>query len=378
MDLTIDQSTLGRALRLVARITPAKAALPILQMVLLEAEPSRLRLTAADGELGVTITLAADVAAAGRAAIPARLLSEYVSQLPAEPLRLTLDSGTQRVRAVCDRFQAALATADPEDFPVFPAADDAQALELDGQRLQDAITRVAFAASRDQSRPVLSCVLFDLGPEGLSLAAADSFRLARSRVPEAVGATRQLLVPARAAVEFGRLLDGGEAARLVPTPDGRGLYLRVKETTLFTQLMDGRFPDIERVIPQEWTTRVTIETTAFRQAVRVASLFGAGEARPVRLDAEAGRLHLHARGDDVGDAHSEIAVRVEGEPGAVVLNTRLLADLLDAASGPHLDMAWTSPQAPVVVRQTGQPEAGDLWVIMPLYDAALMQRQTQV
>lgn len=377
MDLTLDQATLSRALRLITRVVAARPTLPILQMVLLAGEAGRLRLTATDGELALTTAVVADVAGAGRAAIPARLLGEYVAQLPTEPLRLTLDGTGRRLRARCGRFAATLAGADPDDFPSFPTTDERSTIDLDARRLRRAIDRVAFAAARDESRPVLAAVLLDFGPDGLTLAAADGFRLARARLPEAAGAARQLLAPARAVAEFGRLLADAEAARLALTPDGHGASLSVGETTLVARLIDGAFPDIERVIPREGRTRVTVDAASFRQAVRVAGLFGKdGQVRPVVLEAGRERLRLVSRGDEVGEAESELSAVVEGEPQSVALNTRLLVDLLDATDGSRLELSWSSPQAPVLVREA-DGAADDLWVVMPLHDPALARQQAE-
>ncbi len=377
MELTVHQSALSRALRLVARVAPTRPTLPILQMVLLAAEPGRLRLTATDTELAMTTAVTADIAREGRTAIPARLLGEYVAQLPAEPVRLSFDAARHRVRAACGPYVANFATADPEEFPAFPATDERSSVDLDAGCLRTGVEREAFATARDESRPVLSGVLFDFGAEGLTLAAADGFRLARARIPEANGTASELLVPARAAAEFARLLGDAEAARLVLGPEGRGVALVVGETVLYTRLIEGRFPEIDRLIPQDCRTRVTVETAALRQAVRVAGLFGSGEARPVRLDATADRLHLQARDAETGDAESDLTATLEGEPQAVALNTRLLADLLDAATGERLELHWNSPQTPVVIREAGRADATDLWLVMPLHDPALLRREAQ-
>ena len=373
MELTIDQATLSRALRLVARVVPTRPALPILQMVLLEAEAGRLHLSASDAELAMTTTVAAEVGKSGRVAIPARLLSDYVAHLPAEPLRLAFDSARHRVRAVCGPFVATFATAEADEFPTLPDTSGHAAVDLEADRLRDAIARVAFAAARDESRPVLSAVLFDFAAEGLTLVAADGFRLARSHLPEAAAAAQHLLVPARAVAEFGRLLADAEAARLLVAPDGRGVSLVVGGTTMYTRLIEGRFPDIERVIPRDCVTRVRVDATAFRQAVRVSGLFGSGDARPVVLEAAPGRLHLRARGDETGEAESDLPASLDGESQAVALNTRLLVDLLDAVDDGQLEVAWTSPQAPVVVREAARADTADLFVTMPLHDPALVQ-----
>ena len=214
-------------------------------------------------------------------------------------------------------------------------------------------------------------------PRALTLAAADGFRLARTRLPEAAAAPQQLLVPARAVAEFARLLADAEAARLLLTPDGRGVSLAAGETVLYARLIEGRFPEIERVIPQEYRTRVTVDTVAFRQAVRVAGLFGSGDVRPILLEATPDRLRVTARGAETGEAESALPASLEGEPQAVSLNTRLLADLLDAVAADRLELRWTSPQAPVVVRQAEPADEADLAVLMPLHDLALAQRPAE-
>ena len=186
-------------------------------------------------------------------------------------------------------------------------------------------------------------------------------------------------MPARAVAELGRLLVDVDSARLIVTPDGGGVHLMAGGTVLFSRLVDGRFPDIERVIPREARTRVVVPTAGFRQAVRVAGLFGKdGQVRPVVFEARPGGLRLLARGDETGEAEGEIAAAVEGEPQSVALNSRLLVDLLDTIDGPQLELAWSSPQSPVVIREVGRGSSADLALAMPLHLPALVQRPAEV
>ena len=378
MDIAVDQSSLSRALRLSCRALSTRAPLPILQNVLLEVTSGSLMLTATDGEIGLVTTLPVDAATPGRTAAPARLLAEYVTQLPTEPLRLILDAGKRRLRVTCGRFDASLSTADPDEFPVLPPADQSTALDLDTSHLRRAIEKVAFAAARDDSRPILAAVLWEVGEPGLTLAAADGFRLSRAVIPGVAGNARRFLAPVRAVAEYGRLLVEAEAARIVPTPDGGGLHLVAGGTTLFTRLVDGQFPDIDRVIPREWRTRAVVQTAAFRQAVRVAGLFGKdGQVRPVVFEARPRGLRLVARGDETGEAEGEVAAVVEGEPQSVALNSRLLIDLLDTIDAQQLQISWSSPQSPVVVREVGRVESDDLALLMPLHDPNLVRQPAE-
>ena len=378
MDITVDPGAFGRALRLVGRAVPARPVQPVLLSVLLEADGDRLRLTATDLDIAISTAVpAAGIEATGRAAVPARLLGEFVAELPAEPLRLTLDATKHRLRAACGRFAATLAGVDPADFPAPPSEEGAAAFELPAAALKRAIGRVAFAAARDEQRPVLTAVLFDLGTEALTLAAADGFRLARARMPAAAEAVRQLLVPARAVVELGRVLGDEGAARLSAVPGGRGVRLAWGATTVFARLVEGSFPDVGRVVPREAATRVQVAADGFRRAIRVAGLFGeGGDARPVMLDAAEGRLRLHARGQGTGETDAELPATLEGEPQVVVLSTRLLAEVLEAAGAERIELAWSSPSAPVLVRDAAATgPAADLWVVMPLFDEALTKQR---
>ncbi|MCL5107434.1 MAG: DNA polymerase III subunit beta [Chloroflexi bacterium] len=378
MEFTIEQPALARALRLVGRAVPARSTNPIAQTILVEAGPGQVRLTATDLEMALSTEVVAEVVVPGCAAVPGRLLGEYVAQLPAAPLRLCLDAAKRRLQLQCLRFRAEMATVDPTAFPRPTHAGDGFSVSLDSGRLQAAIRRVAFAAARDTSRPVLTGVLFAFDLGGLTLVAADGFRLARARLGEGGRPDCQLLVPAKAVVELGRLLEEAPSACLLVDGEGRGLCVQLGETRLFSRLLEGSFPDVARVVPAEWRTRLTVETAAFRQAMRVAGLFGeSGEARPVLLEAKPNEVRLHARGDQSGEAEVELPAAHEGEPQSVLLNTRLLGDILDAATGPRLEVSWLTPQSPVVFKETSGVDAGDLWLAMPLHNPAINRPATE-
>ena len=153
-------------------------------------------------------------------------------------------------------------------------------------QLRRAIERVAIAAARDDSRPILAAVLFEVGEPGLTIAAADGFRLARVVIQGVAGDHRHLLVPVRAVSELGRLLADTETARLMTTPDGGGLHLMAGDTTLFTRLVDGRFPDIERVIPP----RGGLASLCRRRASARPSAWPASSARMARSARSSSRL----------------------------------------------------------------------------------------
>lgn len=382
MDLIIDQPSLARALRLAARIAPARSPLPILQHALLVAEPGRLTVTACDHDLAALTTLAADVAAPGRAALDARLLAGYVAELPPRAVRLTLDGARGRTRATCERSSAQFATGAAEDCPVLPGAADS-GLDLDAAALAQALARVLPAVARERAAtPALTAVQFALDADGLTLAACDGSRLARARVPDSPGVDTPaaLLVPGRGAAEFARLLDGAKEgaslARLIRTADDRGLWLAPGDTALHARLAEGAFPMIDALVPQRWGTRVTMGADALRGALRLGALFGERDQRPVLLDAAGGRLRLLAAEGECGTAETTLpGAEIEGADAALMLDAPLVTRLLDAVpKAARLILAWDGPGAALTIREQGR-DTTDLWLAMPLLlDAELHRR----
>lgn len=373
MDLTIDQSSFARALRLAARVAPARSPLPILQHALLVAEPGRLTVTACDHDLAALTSLAADVATPGRAALDARLLAGYVADLPPKAIRLTLDAKRGRVRAACERSSAQFAIGAAEDFPVLPGAVDA-GLDLDAAALGRSLARVLPAAAREHAAtPALTAVRFALDSDGLTLATCDGSRLAQARVPDSPGDAdpAELLLPWRAAVEFARILDGVKEgtslARLIRTADDRGLWLAHGDTALHARLAAGAYPAVATLIPQRWGTRVAVGADALRAALRLGALFGEGEQHPILLDAARRRLRLLTAEGDGGTAETILpGAEVEGADAAIMLDAPLVAGLLDAVpKAARLVLAWDGPGMALTIREQGHA-ATDLWLAMPL------------
>ena len=381
MDVTITRASLHHALRLAARAVPARSTLPILQHFLLEAGSTGLTVSATDTEVAVVTTAAAEVTRAGHIAVGARLLEDYVGHLPDEPVRLALAPKRSRLEVRCARFSAGFATADPDDFPTLLPADGGAALAFDAKRLRDAIQRVVFAAARDEQRPVLATMLVRGTGDGLLFAAADGFRLARTRLPGTGLPTCEALVPARAAGEMSRLLNDAsvESAQLLFAPSGRSVQLRVGGTTLFVRLAEGTFPDLDRVIPSEAAARITVETAVLRQAVGAVSLFGGSSGgRPVRIEAGGGKLRLLAHSAETGDAQTELPVEIRGttadatadgtadDTQVVTLSTPLVVDTLAAATARQLELSLNGSTSPVLIREVGD-DTGSLWLVMPMH-----------
>lgn len=385
MYLSIDQPGLLHAVRLLGRVVPARATLPILKNLLVTAEPGRVVLRASNVELSVATALAADVSAPGQVTIPSGPVAEWVAELPAERLVVRLDPATQRVQARCGRYTAQFATVPVDEFPTLPTADPNTAVDLAAAPLRAAIRRVVFAAAPDDQRPALATVRLSLGPEGLALAACDGFRLALARAPGSGAGGEPWLVPAPALAQAAHLLDAAEAARLLVAPDGRALHLLAGSTTLTALLVQAPYPDVDRLVPAAWRTRITVACSDLERAVDAARLFGrADSGHRVLLEAGAGSLHVCTPGDERGDATGALPTTLEGAAQSITVNARLLLQVLNAAETHDVALHWSDPHQPLVIREVGSrprgslpPDPGDLWLLMPLKNPATAAAATR-
>lgn len=374
MKLTCLQENLKRGLATVSHAVAGKSTLPVLSNVLLATDKGRLKLAATNLEVGITHWISADVQGDGAITVPAKLLSDVIGGLPNDKVTLELDTRTQTLRITCARFTSNIKGIEAEEFPQIPTVSGREsAVSLAPSVLREAIDQVAFAAASDDSRPVLTGVLVRLRENRMTLAAADGFRLATRSMtlPDSVAQQLEFIVPARALSELGRILGETEGnVSLVVTPNGSQVLFHTESTELVSRLIDGRFPDFERIIPKEFATRSVLETAELAKAVKLASFFASNSQNVVKLtlesggDAGPGRLVISANAAEVGDNTGELDGLISGSGGQIALNVRYLAEALGAMRTPQVALETQSAQSPGVFKPVGQE--GYVHIIMPM------------
>lgn len=357
MKLVCPREELSRSLQIVLRSVGARAGIPALSGVLLELGDEDLALTTTDLEL-TTRARVAITGEAGEIVVPARLLADIVRNLPAEDVEIVSENGTVRVAGGRARFD--LRSLQAEDFPKVQAADDAKELTIDSAQLARALGQVVPAASKDETRPVLTGVLFEGDGDALRVVATDSYRLA-VRTIEAPGAgDLKLLVPSRAVGEVARLAEEGEV-RVEASTSQVGFHLG--SVLVQSRLIEGEFPSYQQLLPDDLPSHLTIDREPFLGALkRVAVL--AQDATPVFIEFEEGRIRISCQSQGVGDAVEEIDGDYEGDSMRVAFNPQYLEAGIEAVQGDQARIELSDPQRPAVVRG---PESGDFtYLLMPI------------
>ena len=374
MRVKCQQEHLNRALSAVSRAVPSRSVLPITQHILVEANDGQLKLSATDAEtIAITYTIPANVTQAGSITMPSRLLSDFVATLPRDEIEMTLAERSRQVSLACARNSASIGGMDPDEFPPIPSVEGAGAIEIEPERLREALEHVVFAAATDDSRPVLTGVDFAIGPQGIRLAAADGFRLAVFQLDLAgAGQEREVIVPARALGELSRLLaEAQQPARMTVNAGQTQVLFDLGHATLIANLIQGTFPNYQQLIPASSATRTVVAVDGFKQETRLASIFARDGSGIVRLIATpgaagaTGRLLVTARAEEIGNNEGEIDAEVTGEEAKIAFNSRYLIEVLNVISEPRVAIETSSPSAPGVLKPVGDDRY--VHVVMPMF-----------
>jgi DNA polymerase-3 subunit beta len=368
------QENLSRGLSIVGRAVATRTTLPITNNVLLATDQSRLKLAATNLEIAISCWIGAKVDDEGAITVPARLLAEFVNSLPNDRIDIGTGAGGRNVTVKCARFEARIAGTDAEEFPPIPTVGEGVTARVDPEALHAAISRVAFAAATDESRPVLTGVLADFTGSTLTLAAADGFRLGVQRVTltEPTPTPVQIIIPARSLNELNRLLsDQDEPVDIIVGPTRSQVLFHLKNVEMVSQLVQGTFPNYSQLIPKTYSSRAVVDVADFLRATRSASIFARDGSGIVRLlvtpgaDGMPGKVTISARSEEIGDNTGEIDAVVEGEPAKIAFNGRYLQDVLSVLGSGKVALETTSPSSPGVVRPVGSDEYTH--VVMPMF-----------
>lgn len=375
MEVSSPQDVLQRSLGQVSRAVATKTTFPVLSNVLIEANGDSLKLAATNQEIGITAWVPAQVDEPGKITVDARLLSEFVNTLPAQPVKLSVAPGRLVLKVRGLGADAEINGIDAEEFPLLPHVDaGAYSARLDPQVLRETIGLVEFAAASDDSRPVLAGVLMRFEDDRMTLAAADGFRLAvrDAELLTPVAERLDIIVPARALRELARILgDRTDPVDLTVTPNRGQLLVQVDGVEFYSRLIDGTFPDFRQIVPREFATRIDLGRDDFLAAVRRAGFFARDNNDVVRIWAKAGddelmpgSVEVSATAAERGNSQSELAASISGPEGQIAFNSRYLIDVLSVLKSNRVMLGMNGSNQAGVLRPT--EDEAYTYVIMPM------------
>jgi DNA polymerase-3 subunit beta len=371
------QENLAKGLATVGRAVASRSTLPVLSNILLETDEGRLRLASTNLEIGVNCWIGARVEEEGRITVPARLLTEFVNSLPPGQIDMELSERSQTLNLKCARYEANVKGIDAGEFPAVPTAETIggqDSLHVEADAFRRMIDQVVFAAATDESRPILTGVLAQFHQGGLTLAAADGFRL--SVISADVGVdldeAATVIIPARALAELSRIsADQEDPIELIITPARTQILFHLTNTDLVSQLIEGNFPDYNQIVPKAHSTRTLVSTQELLKAVKVAFLFARDAANIIRLNVvpgselTPGQMIVTGTSAELGDNVSELDASIEGDAVEIAFNARYMIDALSVVGTPEIALETSTSSSPGVIRPVGGDDF--LCVIMPMH-----------
>ena len=379
MRISVLQENLARGLSIVSRAVSPRSTLPVLANVLIATDEGRLRLSATNLELGITCWIGAKIQEEGSTTVPARTFSDLVATQPSGnqvDMNQTVRTQTINVRAGASNTD--LKCIDAQEFPPMPVADFSEGLELNVADFKEMIQQVAFAASADDARPILTGVLVSVKGGQILLAAADGFRLSvrKETLSASVSKPINAVIPARALSELARIAGDQDKTIKMIMPQGRGqVIFRVGDVEVVSQLIDGVFPDYEQIIPRRCETRAVLSTSALLKACKQAEIFAREGSHIARLNLQPGgelkpgTVEISGQSEETGFNQNVVDASIEGPALLIAFNVRFLREVLDVIHTPNVALETSADNLPGVVRPVGAGENGGdfLHVIMPMH-----------
>jgi DNA polymerase-3 subunit beta len=359
--ITVPKDELVSALGVVSRAVSTRTSVQILSGILLEAREGELRLAATDMELSLRATATAQIEGDGAIVLPGKTFADIARLLPGDEVQIEHKPTESVVHVTAGTASYTLHTYNPEDFPRLQELESLQTFTVDRESLLETITRVARAASRDESRPVLTGILVSFTGGKLVMAATDSYRLAVKET-ELDGSAPELeaIVPSRALQELARIASSGDNVdvgvhenQVVFSTDG---------VWLTTRRIDGQFPNYRQLLPEQFEHELTLPRAELLDVVRRASVM-IQRATPLQLRFAEGELTVIARTHDVGESQESMPVAFSGDTLEIGFNADFLRDGLESMDGDGVRLKLISPLRPAVIQGEGDDFT---YLVMPI------------
>ena len=363
MKLSITREKLRDGLGAVTATIPSKTTLPVLSNILVRADGDRLALSGTDLDISVSVSVAADVEEGGALTVPAKKLSDIARELEDAPVHLSAEG--EQIELECGKSRFKLFGMAEDEFPSFPEVDFEESWKVSAGDLQQLIGHTAFAASTEESRPILNGVLWQLRTDHSTMVATNGHRLAKMRVPlEEVDAPEaDLIVPPKALQQVERLFEGDEELEVARSENH--LAFRSDDRVVYTRLIEGPYPNYEQVIPDDNDKHAIGNRDALEKAIRRMAVVASDQTHRVRLIFEEDHLGFRVQTPDLGEAEDELSVDYSNEEMEIGFNANYLLEVLRYMPTEDVRLSFKAPERAA----TFEPVDGELdylCLVMPL------------
>jgi DNA polymerase-3 subunit beta len=376
MKVVVSRNDLLRGITTVQSAVAAKNTMPILANVLLEAKDQRFEFVATDLDMGIRLSVPAEVVGKGSITINARKLSDICRELPDAPVDLETDDN-QKLSIFCQKSQFKIHGLPKDDFPILPEVKKDKTFKMKAALLQEMIRKTSFAVSTDETRYILNGVLFQLEGGKARMVATDGHRLAyiHKKLENKNEDKSSLIIPTKALNEVSKVISDLLKGKEKDEDKEKELFVEIASTEnqvkfviggveIVSRLIEGQFPNYEQVIPKESTKKLEVSTAEFSAATRRVSILASEKSNSVRYKFTKGKVTISANTPDMGEAKEDLEIPYEDEELQVAFNSKYVLDVLKNIGTDKMAVELTQPLNPGVFKPKDDQDY--LCVIMPM------------
>lgn len=364
MELQVTQENFVRALQNASRVANNKTPLPILNNVLLRTDNNILLVASTNLEIASSTYIGAKVSKQGEVTVPARLLTDFISNLPKGSIDLIVKNNQLTIESAS--YKSTINGASSDEFPELPAISDSEVVKynISLDDFKQSVSQTIITASTDATRPILTGVYWHTYENYLYLAATDGYRLSERKLLETKSEINAI-IPTTTLQEVLRTLSDDITEVEVIFSDTE-VHFKLNQTTITSRLIDGSFPDYRQLIPKQSETSLEIKKQDFSRVIKIASLFARESGGSVTLDVDKDKsiLSIHSIASELGENTSEANISNVSDNGRVTLNSKYLNDALSVIQGDDIEIKFNGKLSPVILDNVGDSDY--VHIVMPL------------
>jgi len=365
MKIVCTQENLARGISLVSKSIGKDANLPVLANVLIEAKRGTIKIAATNLEIGTICLVRGKVEEEGSITIPAQLLQNYISSLPRNNVMLSVESNA--IKISCDSYSGEINGISASEFPLIPKIDCDSFCSVKADLLKEALNKVTFAAARDEMRPEISGVFLNSKDGKLRLAATDSYRLSEVTIglSKNNGKEVTMVIPVSTMQELSRILDEGASSIEMFMMENQ-VKIIAEDVILVSRLVEGQYPDYQKIIPKDFTTTLEIHKANFIKAIKTTSLFSKTDTNELKLLASnlKKEIELSAESGHVGKNITKLACGYDGKDVTVIFNSKYLIEGLNSINSDVILMKLLGDSGPGMI--LGKEVKEHFYIVMPI------------
>lgn len=349
MEFIIDQKDFSKSINIVQKAISSRSSLQILEGILIETIDNRLKLTATDLEIGIETYVDCKIIDEGSIVVNSRIIGDIIRKLPQSSINITIENNN--INIICEKSEFNIIGSNSSEYPDLPTIINQNMFTIPCDLFRSAIKQTVFATSEDETRPILTGVLFEIKNSIGSFVALDGYRLAVKSIPINLDNDIEIVIPSKSLLELNRILDDtDEEFKIILAPNH--IIFNLGDTLFSSRLLEGQFLSYSDIIREEHNTIVKVNKNKFQSSLERASLLAKEEkANLIKLNIENDKIFIKSN-SEIGNVNEELNTNKNGENVDIAFNSRYLLEGIKAIDTEEIELNFMGSLNPCIIKPT--------------------------